>query len=67
MSRPLAPRHRELPRSDEVDRPARYLLHPLRPVARAIVRAYVRVHAHHEERVRSIAEQAEALDGVTVT
>jgi 1-acyl-sn-glycerol-3-phosphate acyltransferase len=51
VSRPLAPRHRELPRSDEVDRPARYLLHPLRPAARAVVRSYVRVHAHHEERV----------------
>lgn len=49
--------HLERPRSDGVRRPARYLLHPLRPVARGLVRL------RHDVRVLG-AEQVPARGGV---
>ncbi|MFN8195188.1 MAG: lysophospholipid acyltransferase family protein [Nocardioidaceae bacterium] len=51
MTRPMAASHRELPRSDTVPHPRRLALHTLRPAARAVVRCYVRVHAHRTDRV----------------
>jgi 1-acyl-sn-glycerol-3-phosphate acyltransferase len=43
--------HTELPRSDRVRRPSRFLLHPLRPVARFVIGRRFGVRQHHRERV----------------
>lgn len=51
MSGPEATRHRDLLGSDQVEHPRRGALHTLRPPARALVRAYLRVHSHFTERV----------------
>lgn len=38
--------HSELPRTDEIDLPARFLLHPLRPTARFLIRRRFPVSVH---------------------
>ena len=43
--------HLELPRTDTVPHPKRYLLEPLRPVARWIIRRRYAVVVHHPARV----------------
>jgi 1-acyl-sn-glycerol-3-phosphate acyltransferase len=43
--------HADLPRSDRTRRPSRYLLHPLRPVARFVVQRRFAVRQHHLDRV----------------
>lgn len=43
--------HLELPRTDREKHPARYLLHPLRPFSRWLIRRRYRVVVHHPERV----------------
>ncbi|MBF4163803.1 lysophospholipid acyltransferase family protein [Nocardioides acrostichi] len=43
--------HHELPRTDRTPHPHRYLLHPLRPLARWIIRRRLRVRLHGTERV----------------
>lgn len=43
--------HHQLPRSDRVRHPSRYLLHPLRSTARAVVRRRNPVHVHGAARV----------------
>ncbi len=43
--------HREAPRSDRVPHPRRYLLHPLRPLARWLIRRRFQVHLHGVEHV----------------
>lgn len=50
MSAP-APAHLAWPRTDATPHPPRYLLHPLRPVARWLVRRRYRVVVHHADRV----------------
>lgn len=43
--------HTELPRSDRTRRPSRYLLYPLRPLARFVIRRWLGVRQHHTDRV----------------
>jgi 1-acyl-sn-glycerol-3-phosphate acyltransferase len=43
--------HLARPRTDRTPHPPRYLLHPLRPVARWIIRRRYRVVVHHADRV----------------
>ena len=47
----ISPRHHELPRSDGSRHPPRVLLHPLRPLARTLVRRRFDVHLHGAEQV----------------
>ncbi len=51
MSGPAAVRPRDLLGSDQIEHPRRRALHTLRPVARTVIRAYLRVHSHLTERV----------------
>ncbi len=61
--------HLELPRTDTVPHPKRYLLEPLRPVARWIIRRRYDVVVHHPERVPAAgpvvfaANHAGVIDG----
>ena len=61
--------HLELPRTDTVPHPKRYLLEPLRPVARWIIRRRYDVVVHHPERVPATgpvvfaANHAGVIDG----
>ena len=61
--------HLELPRTDTVPHPKRYLLEPLRPVARGIIRRRYDVVVHHPERgpaagpVVFAANHAGVIDG----
>lgn len=61
--------HAALPRTDRTPHPPRYLLHPLRPVARWIFRRRYRVVVHHAERVPTTgpvvlaANHAGVIDG----
>lgn len=61
--------HVALPRTDRTAHPPRYLLHPLRPVARWILRRRYRVVVHHAERVPAAgpvvlaANHAGVIDG----
>lgn len=61
--------HLALPRTDRTQHPPRYLLHPLRPVARWILRRRYRVVVHHAERVPTTgpvvlaANHAGVIDG----
>lgn len=48
---PTSPRHADLPATTETRFPSRYLLHPLRPVARAVVRSRYDVRLHDREHV----------------
>jgi 1-acyl-sn-glycerol-3-phosphate acyltransferase len=43
--------HTALPRTDRTARPSRFLLHPLRPLARFVIRRRLRVRQHHADRV----------------
>ncbi len=61
--------HLELPRTDTVPHPKRYLLEPLRPLARWIIRRRYDVVVHHPERVPATgpvvfaANHAGVIDG----
>lgn len=61
--------HLALPRTDRTPHPRRYLLHPLRPVARWIIRRRYEVVVHHAERVPATgpvvlaANHAGVIDG----
>lgn len=61
--------HLALPRTDGTPHPRRYLLHPLRPVARWLLRRRYRVVVHHAERVPATgpvllaANHAGVIDG----
>jgi 1-acyl-sn-glycerol-3-phosphate acyltransferase len=46
-----SPAHRELPRTDSVSSPTRFLLHPLRPAARWVIRRRFAVRLHGIEHV----------------
>ena len=68
-SSPSSARHLELPRTDGEKHPPRYLLHPLRPFSRWLIRRRYRVVVHHPERVPATgpvvlaANHAGVIDG----
>lgn len=51
MTRRSQPVHRQLPRTDDLRRPARFLLYPLQPLARRLVGRRYGVRVHGAERV----------------
>lgn len=51
MSRSRGHGHGQAPRTDSTPHPARYLLHPLRPLSRWLIRRRYRVVVHHPERM----------------